>query len=110
MDSKGNPLSRPFKGEFQDISSQGISFSNSFKKESTAQALLGRSIALKTRVHAEGSQEEIRKVGQVVAVQSHPFSEYTFHVRFDRPVPQKLVNIIKPESTSGKSPDLDLEI
>lgn len=110
MDNKGNPLSRPFKGEFQDISSQGISFSNSFKKRSTAQALLGRWIALKTRVHAQDSEEEMRKVGQVVAVQSHPFSEYTFHVRFDRPVPQKLVNLIEPDSTSGKSPDLDLEI
>lgn len=110
MDNEGNPLSRPFKGEFQDISSQGISFSNSFKKKSTAHALLGRWIALKTRVHAQGSHEEIRKVGQVVAVQSHPFSEYTFHVRFDRPVPQKTVSLILPESTSGKSPDLDLEI
>lgn len=110
LDGSGNPVSRPFKGELQDISSRGVSFNNSFNKNSTAQALLGRRIAVMSRFRAKGSREEIRKMGRVVAVQSHPFSEYTFHVRFDRPISRNLMNNIDSGATSGKSPDLELRI
>ena len=110
MNSAGKPVSRPFKGEIQDISTGGMSFSNYFKTKKTALSILGRRIAIVCELRAQGSWQEIKKLSQVVAVQSHPFSEYSFHIRFDRPISQKLVNSLDSSDSSGKSPELDLEI
>lgn len=110
MDSAGKPVSRPFKGEIQDISIGGMSFSNYFKTKKTALSLLGRRIAIVCKLRAQGSWHEIKKLSQVVAVQSHSFSEYSFHIRFDRPISTELVNSLDTSESSGKSPDLDLEI
>lgn len=110
LDNAGNPVSRPFKGEIQDFSSGGMAFSNYFKKGNTAQSLLGRRIALMCKLSVEGSWRDVKKLGRVVGVQLLPFSEYSFHVRFERPVPSKFVASLDPASSSGKSPDLEVEV
>ena len=110
LDKEGKPVSRPFKGEMKNVSSGGLAFSNYFKKGDTAQALLGRRIALMCKLSVLGVWKDIKKLGQVVAVQTHPFSEYSFHVRFDRPVSDKFVDSLDPAASSGKSPDLEVEI
>jgi CRP-like cAMP-binding protein len=110
LDNAGNPVSRPFKGEIQDVSSGGLAFSNYFKKGNTAQSLLGRRIAVMCKLSVQGSWKDVKKLGRVVAVRSHPFSEYSFHVRFDRPVSGKFVASLDPASSSGTSPDLEVEL
>lgn len=110
LDNAGNPVSRPFKGEIQNVSSGGLAFSNYFKKGYTAQSLLGRRIALMCKLSVQGSWKDVKKLGRVVGVQSYPFSEYSFHVRFDRPVSSKFVNSLDPAASSGTSPDLEVEL
>ena len=111
LDNAGNPVSRPFKGEVQDVSSGGLAFSNYFKKCSTAQSILGRRIALICKLRVQGVWKDLKKLGQVVGVQWHPFSEYSFHIRFDRPIsPKKFVDNLDSAEPSGKSPELKLEV
>ena len=110
LDNAGNPVSRSFKGEIQDISSGGLAFSNTFKKGTTAQALLGRRVALICKLSVQGVWKDLKKLGQVVGFQSHTFNEYSFNVRFDRPIPPKFVESLDSSESSGKSPDLDLEV
>ena len=111
LDNGNNPVSRPFKGEIQDVSSGGLAFSNYFKKANTAQSLLGRRIALKFKLSVQGARKDVKKLGRVVGVQWHPFSEYSFHVRFDRSIsPKKFVESLDSAESSVKSPDLNLEV
>ena len=110
LDKAGNPVSRFFQGEMQNISSGGLAFSNSFKKGTTAQSLLGRRVALICKLRVQGVWKDLKKLGQVVGVQSHTFNEYSFNVRFDRPISPKFVASLDSSESSGKSPDLDLEV
>ncbi|MEF8943781.1 MAG: cyclic nucleotide-binding domain-containing protein [Desulfohalobiaceae bacterium] len=110
LDNAGNPVSRFFKGEIQNISSGGLAFSNSFKKGTTAQSLLGRRVALICKLSVQGVWKDLKKMGQVVGAQSHTYNEYSFNVRFDRPISPKFVASLDSSESSGKSPDLNLEV
>jgi CRP-like cAMP-binding protein len=110
LDSQGNPVSRPFKGVVQDFSSGGVAFNNTFKGDAAARSFLGGRIALMSRLQTKSAQDQLKKVGRVVAVEPRPFSEFTFHVRFDRPVPQDLVDTLGREVGSSQSPELKLEV
>ena len=110
LNETGKPVSRPFKGEIRDLSSGGLAFSNSFKREETALSLLGRRIAVMCKLRAGGQRMDVKKLARVVGTRAHPFSEYSFHLRFDRPVSREFVDSLDPAGFPGTSPDLEVEV
>jgi CRP-like cAMP-binding protein len=109
LDGGAHPVGRPFSAELRDLSSGGVRFSSLSRKEATAEALLGRRVALKSAIRTGDSGRELRKAGRIVAVQSRPGNEYTFHVRFDKPVPHQLVTGLESAAHPGGNPDPEPE-
>ena len=84
LDVSGNLAGRAVKADLADISNGGLSFAMHIPKPETARLLLGRKINLQFIVSTRGDQQKMGKMGMVVGVCSHPFDEYTIHVKFDK--------------------------
>jgi CRP-like cAMP-binding protein len=106
IDEAGKLLGNPIKGELVDVSRGGLSFMLRITKKETALLLLGRKLSLQFAVSLkaadlllgrrlcmqfllsddEGIQQKINISGTVVSVRSHPFDDYSIHIRFDQEV------------------------
>jgi CRP-like cAMP-binding protein len=106
---EGKPMGKPFKGGFADLSVGGLSFTVRVSKPETARLLLGRRLRMKSRIPLQEGTRDLELSGRIIAVQPHPFNDYSIHVRFDRPLPEELPGRLDPSSTAS-SPDLDLKI
>lgn len=82
--TQGRPVSKPIRGELEDVSAGGISFLISTSNSSQAKSLLGRRLKFKFGIQARPSPVEVTQTGTVTAVVSQPFSEYSVHIKFDR--------------------------
>ncbi len=91
LGSSGAPVGSPVKGDLADISAKGLCFYIRLSKKETARLLLGRKLALRFAIQVDGASLQIDKTGLVVAVLSHPFDDYTVHVRFDEVLARELV-------------------
>lgn len=80
----GTPLGGAFKGSLVDISAGGLCFFVKISKKETARLLLGQKLSIKFAHYSELGQHPVDQVGLVVAVRSHPFEDYSVHVRFDK--------------------------
>ncbi|MCF8063500.1 MAG: cyclic nucleotide-binding domain-containing protein [Deltaproteobacteria bacterium] len=105
----GKLMGKPFKGGFADISRGGLSFTVRVSKPETARLLLGRRLRIKSRLPLKGGKEDLEVTGRIIALQPHPFNEYSIHVRFEKALPEELPGRLDP-SSSARSPDLDLKI
>jgi CRP-like cAMP-binding protein len=106
---EGKLVGKPFKGGFADLSAGGLSFTVRVSKPETARLLLGRRLRMKSRLPLKEGTQDIEASGRIIAVQPHPFNEYSLHVRFDKALPEGLPARLDL-SSSASSPDLDLKI
>jgi len=105
----GKLLGKPFKGGFADVSRGGLAFTVRVSKPETARLLLGRRLRMKSRLPLKGGAEDLEASGRIIAIQPHPFNDYSVHVRFKNPLPEGITGRLDP-SSSASSPDLDLKI
>lgn len=103
LGSSGAPVGSPVKGDLADISAKGLCFYIRLSKKDTARLLLGRRLAIRFAIHVDGSSLQIDQRGLVVAVLSHPFDDYTVHVRFDEVLAKELVENLALLSTRTAS-------
>jgi CRP-like cAMP-binding protein len=87
----GNPAGKAFKGNLSDISVGGLSFFVKISKKETASLLLGRNLNIKCNLPSGDSQEKMDQNGTVVAVRSHPFEDYSIHVKFDKALSERVL-------------------
>ena len=91
LDIAGDPVGRAFRGSLSDISVGGLSFFLKISKKETGRLLLGRTLHVKLTLPQGASQQEVDINGMVVAVRSHPFEDYSLHVKFDRMLSERIV-------------------
>ena len=91
LDIAGDPVGKAFKGNLSDISVGGLSFFLKISKKETGRLLLGRALHTRFTLPQGASQQEIDINGRVVAVRSHPFEDYSVHIKFDRMLSEGIV-------------------
>lgn len=103
LGNSGAPMGSPVRGDLADISARGLCFYLRLSKKETARLLLGRRLALKFAIQVNGTSLHIDQTGLVVAILSHPFDDYTAHVRFDEVLAKELVEKVALLSTGAAS-------
>jgi CRP-like cAMP-binding protein len=91
LGASGKPLGRAFKGELSDISVGGLSFTIRISKKENARLLLGRKMNIKFAIPLGSSKHKIDINGTVIGVMSHPFDDYSIHIKFDKLLDEKLL-------------------
>lgn len=91
LNKEGAPVGSAFKGELADISANGACFYLRLSRRETARLLLGRKLSLKFVVTVGKFMLQFQQVGLVVAVRSHPFDDYTVHIKFDSELQHQLI-------------------
>ena len=91
MTSSENPVGKPFKVDFCDISQGGICFFVRITKRETASLLLGKRLCISYLHPLMDSSHTIRQSGTIVAVHFHPFEDCTVNVKFDTLLPKALI-------------------
>ncbi len=109
LGKEGKTVGKPFKGGFADLSTGGLSFTVRMSKPDTARLLLGRRLRMQSRLPLKEGEQDLDVSGRIIAVQPHPFNEYSLHVRFRQPLSEALPGSLDP-SAPARSPDLDLKI
>jgi hypothetical protein len=94
------------KGDLADVSAKGLCFYIRLSKKETARLLLGRRLTLRFAVQVDNASLQIDQTGLVVAVLSHPFDDYTVHVRFDETLGKEIVEnlaLLSARTASSRS-------
>lgn len=91
LDVAGDPVGKAFKGRLSDISVGGLSFFLKISKKETSRLLLGRALHIRFTLPQGASHQEMDINGTVVAVRSHPFEDYSVHIKFDRGLSERIV-------------------
>jgi CRP-like cAMP-binding protein len=91
LGASGKPLGKAFKGELSDISIGGLSYIIRISKKENARLLLGRKMNIKFVLPLGSSKQKIDKNGTVIGVRSHPFDDYSIHIKFDQLLDEKLL-------------------
>ncbi|MGD9226329.1 MAG: PilZ domain-containing protein, partial [Desulfobacterales bacterium] len=89
-----------FKGELSDISASGVSFIMNTSPQS-AELLLGCQLRLKYRLPQVSAELEIDQYGSIVGVHRQLFNEYLINAKWDRPLSNDTMTIIKSSSFSA---------
>ena len=105
MTSSDNPVGKPFKVDFRDISQGGICFFVRITKKEAASLLLGKRLCLSYLHPLMDSSHTIRQNGTIVAVHFHPFEDCTVSVKLDTLLPKVLIELL--ENLSPPSEDFD---
>jgi CRP-like cAMP-binding protein len=100
LNTAGDPAGKAFRGSLSDISIGGLSFFLKISKKETARLLLGRAMHIQFPLPEGAAQKEIDANGRVVAVRSHPFEDYSVHIKFDSPLSGQIVADFKRLTTS----------
>ena len=97
IDATGTKNNKAYKGEISDISNGGLSFFIKTSKPDAIRMMLGRRLAVSIPVKQKSGQDiVIEKAGQVSAVQSQVFDDFSIHVKFDVDIEDPLFNSISP--------------
>ena len=91
LNASGAAVSKPFKGHLLDISAGGLSFFNKITNAQLPQLLLGRRIKIGLAASAEDLRVEFQETGLVIAVIDHLFNNYSIHLKFEREVPESVI-------------------
>ncbi len=98
FDNSGNKLGKAFKGEISDISAGGLSYLIKTSKPESIRMLLGRRLGIKfDLVLKSGERNSIDRNGQVIAVQSQAFDDFSIHLKFDDPLNDALIESIRTQ-------------
>lgn len=95
----GDPVGKAFRGNLSDISVGGMSFFLKISKKETIRLLLGRTLHIRFTLPPGASQQKIDTNGTVVAVRSHPFEDYSVHIKFDQMLSERIVEEVERLST-----------
>jgi CRP-like cAMP-binding protein len=95
LNVSGSPVGKAFKGNLSDISVGGLSFFVRISRRQTASLLLGRNLNIKFNLPEGASQHKFDQNGTIVAVRSHPFEDYSIHVKFDKTLSERVVGEIQ---------------
>jgi len=94
-DHSGKKTKKAYKGEISDISEGGLSFFIKTSKPESVRMMLGRRLAVAFPVKFKsGESRLVEKTGQITAVQSQVFDDFSIHLRFDTPVEAALLEAI----------------
>lgn len=88
------PGMKGFRGELSDISATGISLIMNTSAQS-AELLLGCCLNIKFAWPETNPELRIDQDGRIVGIHSQMFNEYLINVKWDEPLPEKLVKRIK---------------
>jgi CRP-like cAMP-binding protein len=99
LDIAGDPVGKAFRGNLSDMSVGGLSFFLKISKKETGRLLLGRALHIRFSLPQGASQKEIDINGRVVAVRSHPFEDYSVHIKFDQLLNEQIVADLERLST-----------
>jgi len=105
----GKPMGKPFKGGFIDMSKGGVGITVRMSKPETARLLLGRRLIMACLLPMKGGMKNLRISGRIIGVEPHLFNEYSIRLRFDKELPQELLDNLDL-SSPARSPELDLKI
>lgn len=95
LNSSGKSMAKAYKGELADISAGGVSFLVKTSRPESIRVLLGRRLWVKFElVFRSGARERLELEGQVIAVQSQAFDDYSIHLKFDEPLGQSRIQNI----------------
>ncbi len=84
-----------FRGEVEEISQSGTSFSIHVKKKTTVKKLLTRLLVLEFTCNHDGKQVKFTTVGRVIRVSFLLYSDYLLHVSFPKILPDELISKFK---------------
>lgn len=105
LNASGKPIGKAFKGDLADISLGGLSFLIKTSNKQNALMLLGRKLRVKFNLPLGVPPVEIIQSGMITGVISHPFSDYSIHMKFDtmmsRVYMDELANVPEFERTVG---------
>jgi hypothetical protein len=91
--SKGSP--RSVRAELWDISKGGLSFYFQSKNPHAVQSLIGQDIGVRFELNYKGKTKTVALSGVVHGVQSHPFDEYSVHLKFNRQLSDTAIRAIE---------------
>lgn len=92
LDVTGKKIEKYYKGEISDISEGGLSFFIKTSRAETVRILLGRRLFVSFQVRLKnGECCVVEKDGQVTAVQSQAFDDFSIHLKFDNPLERKQI-------------------
>ena len=95
LNRQRQPMGKPFKGVFADISEGGLSFYIITSKQETARMLLGRRLGLKFLIPTRAAPLKTFQHGTVICVNYHLKNEYSLHVSFDDELPGGIAGAIR---------------
>ena len=94
-DHSGKKAKKAYKGEVSDISEGGLSFFIKTSKPESVRMMLGRRLAVTFPVKLKsGESRLVEKTGQITAVQSQVFDDFSIHLRFDTPIEASMLEAI----------------
>lgn len=94
-DHCGEKTKKAYKGEISDISEGGLSFFIKTSKPESVRMMLGRRLAVTFPIKFKsGESRLVEKTGQITAVQSQVFDDFSIHLRFDTPIEAHLLEAI----------------
>jgi len=99
LDPAGKSLGKIYKGEMSDLSAGGLSYLLKTSKPESVRMLLGRQLNIKfDLVPGDGKDRvPVDRIGQVIAVQSQAFDDYSIHLKFEIPLNESLIESIQPD-------------
>jgi len=95
LNRKQQPMGKPFKGVFADISEGGLCFYIITSKQETARMLLGRRLGLTFLIPTRAAPLKTLQHGTVLCVNYQLKNEYSIHVSFDDELPSGIAGAIK---------------
>jgi len=95
LSKKRQPMGKPFKGDFSDISEGGLSFFIITSKRETARMLLGRRLGMKFLIPTRAAPLKTFQQGTVICVNYHLKNDYSIHVSFDGELPAGIAGAIR---------------
>jgi len=95
LNKKRQPMGKPFKGAFADISEGGLSFFIITSKRETARMLLGRRLGMKFLIPTRAAPLKTFQQGTVICVNYHLKNDYSIHVSFDDELPAGIAGAIR---------------
>lgn len=95
LNTAGEPIGKEFKGDLGDISVGGLSFFIKTSNRKNALMLLGRKLRVKVEIPLDKKPIEISQEGRITGVINHLFSDYSIHMKFDKPLSRVVVEEIE---------------
>jgi CRP-like cAMP-binding protein len=96
LDRSGQPAEPRFRGEIEEISRSGTSFTIHSNQKDELKKLLTRSLSLEFVCRVAGKQLSFTVQGEVVRVSFLLHNDYQLHIKFHRLIPEEIISRFIP--------------